>query len=436
MNIKLKISSYQDKKMLSNVYFDLMDTNYRKKIKSDLYVNRLNFTLNKIGQGDSNYISKNILLEKIKKQRQLTINNFKIGVWKLSECENYLRKGVEIKSIKEFIRENFKHISIFTKNDYLNTVGVYKKHLKIERTIYLRDLSTENLLLFKTNTLFNGLKISSINSYLKKLKVIVNKAHSKNLIINKNIFSKNLIEKEESKKVERKEIAISKIEEGIFKSESIYDIQAIAFFITMIIFKGMKPIEMVRYNYLENSNLTNEKYVTYNSKGINKYIKFNENTFRLIRVLKMSLHFTHFEKSSEILAPYNNVYEIFNQSVSTKIKNHKNIWNIYQKKIKNLIGCNYTMANRIYINYINNLEISNNARQILIGNKDGKNVIFDQNNPLRDQIKSAENKLMQDFQLGKLVALIENKMNLLGIDNAEKIKWERPIDFIKTLSNS
>ena len=110
MNIKLKISSYQDKKMLSNVYFDLMDTNYRKKIKSDLYVNRLNFTLNKVGQGDSNYISKNILLEKLKKQRLLTIDNFKIGVWKLSDCENYLRKGVEIKSVKEFIR---KTLSIF-----------------------------------------------------------------------------------------------------------------------------------------------------------------------------------------------------------------------------------------------------------------------------------------------------------------------------------
>ena len=137
-----------------------------------------------------------------------------------------------------------------------------------------------------------------------------------------------------------------------------------------------------------------------------------------------------------MLAPYNNVYEIFNQSVSTKIKKHKNIWNIYQKKIKNLIGCNYTMANTIYINYINSLEISNNAREILIGNKDGKNIIFDQNSPLRDQIKSAENKLMEDFQLGKLVALIENKMNLLGIVNAEKTKWERPIDFIKTLSNS
>ena len=436
MNIKLKISNYQDKNKLSNVYFDLMDTNYRKKIKSELYVDSLNFTLNKVGQGDSNYISKNILLEKLEKQRLLTIDNFKLGVWKLSDCENYLRKGVEIKSIKDFINENFKNVSIFTKNDYLNTVGVYKKHLKIERTMYLRDLNIENLLLFKTSTLFNGLKISSINSYLKKLKVIVNKAHSKNLIINKNIFSKNLIEKEESKKVKGKEIDISKIEIGIFKSESIYDIQAIAFFITMIMFKGMKPIEMVRYSYLESSDLANEKYVSYSSKGVNKYIKFSENTFRLIRILKTSLHFTHFEKSPEMLAPYNNVYEIFNQSVSTKIKKHKNIWNIYQKKIKNLIGCNYTMANTIYINYINSLEISNNAREILIGNKDGKNIIFDQNSPLRDQIKSAENKLMEDFQLGKLVALIENKMNLLGIVNTEKTKWERPIDFIKTLSNS
>ena len=204
MNIKLKISSYQDKNKLSNVYFDLMDTNYRKKIKSDLYVNSLKFTLKGVEQGDSNYISKNILLEKLKKQRLLTIDNFKLGVWKLSDCENYLRKGVEIKSIKDFINENFKNVSIFTKNDYLNTVGVYKKHLKIERTMYLRDLNTEKLLLFKTNTLFNGLKISSINSYLKKLKVIVNKAHSKNLIINKNIFSKNLIEKEGFKKVKRK----------------------------------------------------------------------------------------------------------------------------------------------------------------------------------------------------------------------------------------
>ena len=66
MNIKLKISSYLDKNKLSNVYFDLMGINYRKKIKSDLYVNSLNFTLKGVEQGDSNYISKNILLEMLK----------------------------------------------------------------------------------------------------------------------------------------------------------------------------------------------------------------------------------------------------------------------------------------------------------------------------------------------------------------------------------
>jgi hypothetical protein len=178
--------------------------------------------------------------------------------------------------------------------------------------------------------------------------------------------------------------------------------------------------------------------VTYNSKGVKKYIKFSESTFKLIRVLKISLHFTHFEKSPEMLAPYNNEYEIFNQSVSKKIKRHKNLWNIYQKKIKKLIGCNYTMAKTIYINYINNLEVSHKAREILIGNKYGGNVIFDLKNPLRDQINNTENKLIQDFQLGKLVALIENKMTLLGVVNSENknTKWKRPIDFIKIISNS
>ena len=440
MNIKLKISTYQNKNNLSNIYFNLIDTNYRKKIKSDLYINRTNYTKNKVQGGDPNHISKNILLEKLKKQRVLAIDNFKLGKWQLSDCENYLKKGVEIKSIIDFIKENFENISIFTKNDYLNTVGVYRKHLKIERTIYLRDLNTENLNTFKTNTLFNGLKISSINSYLKKLKVIVNKAHSKNLIINKNIFSENLIEKGCPKKIKEKEITLTTIEEGIFKAESIYEIQAIAFFITMIMFKGMKPIEMVKYKQLNIANKTNEKdkYVTYNSKGVKKYIKFSESTFKLIRVLKISLHFTHFEKSPEMLAPYNNEYEVFNQSVSEKIKRHKNLWNIYQKKIKKLIGCNYTMANTIYINYINNLEVSHKAREILIGNKYGGNVIFDLKNPLRDQINNTENKLIQDFQLGKLVALIENKMNLLGIVNSENknTKWKRPIDFIKIISDS
>ena len=83
MNIKLKISTYQDKNNLSNIYFNLIDTNYRKKIKSDLYINRTNYTKNKVQGGDPNHISKNILLEKLKKQRVLAIDNFKLGKWRL-----------------------------------------------------------------------------------------------------------------------------------------------------------------------------------------------------------------------------------------------------------------------------------------------------------------------------------------------------------------
>ena len=438
MNISIKTSAYINKNGLSNIYFDLADTKYRKKIKSDLYVRFNNYTYNKISEIEPNHISKKILLEKIKKQRSLALNNYNLGKWKISDCEKYLKKGVEIQSIKDFVNNNFNSVSMFTKNDYLNTIGVYKKHLEIDRTLYLKDLNKENLLLFKTNTLYSGVKISSINSYLKKLKVIVNKAHLKNMIIDKNIFTNNLIEKTDKKEIEEKIINLNDIEKGIFNAENIYELQAIAFFITMIIFKGMTPIEMVKYKRMNISDMTNPKdgYISYTSKGIKKIVKFNENIFKLIRAIKVSLYYTHFKKNPEMLAPYNNEYEIFNIGISKDIKKHKNLWNIYQKKIKKLIGCSFRMTNTIYINFINDLEISYKARQILIGCKNDDDNIFNLKEPIRTQINSAEDKMQIKFQLGKLIALIENKMNLLGIINIEtrNKKWQRPIDFIKNIS--
>ena len=120
-----------------------------------------------------------------------------------------------------------------------------------------------------------------------------------------------------------------------------------------------------------------------------------------------------------------------------EIKKHKNLWNIYQKKIKKLLGCNYKMANTLYVNYIDDLEISQNVRNILVGKNDGQEVVFDIENPLRNQINEVENRLIQDFKIGGLIALVENRMNLLGVlaSESKNTNWQRPIDFIKTISS-
>ncbi len=439
MNILIKISSYKNKNNLSNIYFYIKDTNYRKKIKSELYVNKDNYAKGEISKAETNNISKNILLEKLKLHKVEALKNLKSGIWKLPQCEKYLRKGVEIQSVRSFVNKNFKDVSIFTKRDYLNTIGVFKKHLELNRELYLKDLNRKNLVQFKTNTLFNGIKVSSVNAYLKKLKVIVNKAIKQDLIVNDRIFDKNLIEKNSKQEVNNVKINVNDIEQAIFISKDIYELQAISLFITMIIFKGMTPIEMVKYKHLKTSNFLNpnDNYIVYKSKGINRYVKFNQNIFKLIQTIKTSLHFTHFNKSPDVLAAYNNEYEIFNLSISQEIKKHKNLWNIYQKKIKQLIGFSFRMANIIYIDFVNNIEISHQAREILVGNIDASEVILDQENVLNDQINGVQNKMEAEFQLGKLIALIENKMVLLGVKNLDvkNKKWQTPIDFIKNISN-
>ena len=440
MRILIKISTYKNKNNLSNIYFDIKSTNYRKKIKSELYVNKNNYTKDEISNVEINHISKNILLKKLKFHKDKALDNLKSGKWELSQCEKYLKNGVEVHSIESFINKNFNDVSIFTKKDYLNTIGVFRKHLVLNKEVYLKDLNRENLVKFKANTLFNGIKISSVNAYLKKLKVIVNKASKQDLIVNKKIFDNNLIEKANKKESEKRKININDIEKAIFSSKDIYDLQAISFFITMIIFKGMSPIEMVKYRHLKTSSVSNSKenYIVYKSKGINRFVKFNENIFKLIQTIKISLYFTHFNKNPELLAAYNNEYEIFNLNISQQIKKHKNLWNIYQKKIKQLIGASFRAANTIYIDFINTIEISHQAREILIGKIDGYEIIFDKENAINNQLNGVQNKMEVEFQLGKLIALIENKMALLGVKNLDDkdVRFQTPLDFIKNISNA
>ena len=306
MRILIKISSYRNKNNLSNIYFDIKGTNYRKKIKTELYVNKDNYIKGGISKTESNHISKNILLEKLKLQKIKALENLNSGKWKLSQCEKYLKNGIEVKSIESFINKNFNDVSIFTKKDYLNTIGVFRKHLEINRELYLKDLNRENLVQFKANTQFNGIKISSVNAYLKKLKVIVNKARKQDLIVNNKIFDNNLIEKTNKKESTVRKIKVTEIEKAIFNSKDIYELQAISLFIAMIIFKGMTPIEMVKYKHIKTSSITNsnDNYIVYKSKGINRFVKFNENIFKLIQIIKTSLYFTHFDKNPEILAAY------------------------------------------------------------------------------------------------------------------------------------
>ena len=94
-----------------------------------------------------------------------------------------MKKGIDIYSVEEYVKTDFsKNKSLITANDYLNVVKVFKKHLK-KANIHFNDILDENTLFeFKYTAEKKGLKISSINSYIKKMAVIMNQAYKDSMI--------------------------------------------------------------------------------------------------------------------------------------------------------------------------------------------------------------------------------------------------------------
>jgi len=435
MIIKIKISNYIDKNQLSNVYYELSLKNYIKKIKSSLYVNKKNYNSKYISitKGDNKYLVKNIVLKKIIESKSKAIENYKSGLWNLEECEKYLKIGLEIYSVKKYIEESFNNLSIFTKKDYFNTVSVYKKHLDFKEDINISDFNRENLLKFKQNLLFSGLKVSSINAYFKKIKVIVNKAYSDGHIIKKDIFENTML-KEENHRLNKNIISLKNIETAINKSANIYEIQTILFFLISIIFKGIRPIDIIKYKKIEKEQadprcIKNYNYISYSYFNKEIVVRIDDTTKKIIKVLKNLLYITHQKKDKLILSSFNKEYEIFNPIIALKVSKHKNLWNIYQRNLKKILGCNFRMANRIYKNELDKLEISKNTRDVILG----RSLII--NKDLIHKVFNAENVLLENLQLNNLFAIIENKIKILGLENSLNYSnLSKPVELIRRIS--
>jgi len=436
MRIKIKISNYVDQNQLSNVYYELSIKNYIKKIKSSLYVNKKNYSSKIISiiKDDNTHITKNIILKKLFESKSKTIKNYKSGQWNIQECEKYLKIGLELYSVKKYIDESFNHLSIFTKKDYINTVNVYKKHLDFKEDINIRDFNYENLLKFKQNLLYSGLKASSINSYIKKIKVIVNKAYKDGRIIKRDIFE-NIMLKENNHSINKNILSLKNIETAINKTTNIYELQSILFFLISIIFKGIRPIDLIKYRKIDktqqnNHGIGNYNYIAYNYFNKEVVVRIDDTTKKIIKLLKNLIYITHQKKDKLIVSSFNKQYEIFNPNIALEVSRHKNLWNIYQRNLKKILGCNFRMAKRIYKNELDKIEISKKTRDIILGNS---SII--KNKELIQKVFSAENIILENLQIKNLFAIIENKIKILGLENSlDYSNISKPIGLIRKIT--
>ena len=454
MNILLKKSNYTTKQGKSAILFDCFSGKYRKKINTNVYVpaNSYQENINLIRKSDPRHVSLNIALKKLEEKKNIALESYKEEKWTNEELENFLKSGIELYSLDEYVMHQFgKNKSTVTHKDYINVIKVFKKYLYRQNKIQFEEiLDSQALLTFKMNALINDLKQSSINSYVKKLKVIMNTAYRDGYISERFIIPTSIIEEVVPEKKEI--IRYQEIEEGIAKIENINQAQAIALFLLMLSCKGMYPADVMNYIKIDKSEPDelliksifekDSEYLKYKKSKKShkyKYVRINHGIKKLIGLLKITFHITHYKKYSDILAPYNDPYHIFAIDINKSNNTYKNLWNFYQKMIKSTLNYSFTTARDSFNIILEEQEMTNQTRKILTGDVSYKELTQISSLKLveaKEKMRDIEDEINREFRIIDLAEILINKIKLIGYDLEElKLKkWDTPKAFIQSIN--
>ena len=449
MNIKITKSSYKTKENKRAIIYDCSAKNYRKKINTGVFIEEEQFE----NPETPTSISLNITLEKLRNKRKDALIKYYENNWSTSELESYLKKGIDIYSVEEYVKTDFtKNKSLITANDYLNVVKVFKKHLK-KANIHFNEIIDENTLFeFKYTAEKKGLKTSSINSYIKKMAVIMNRAYKDGMINKRFVIPRLLIEKRQ-KSISAKSFNKEKFIRAVNKSQDVYQIQSLSIFLMLVICGGMTPSNLVNYKVIENKDqkdlvssiLYDEssvilKYRKSNKGEAKKYIKLCHIKIKIIELIKILFYITHYKKYPFILSPYSNYYSIFDFDIHKDHNLYRNFWNFYQMKIKENYNLKFSDAKNVYIEKLNEIEMNRNISDILFSRVNEADIISFQNtNNLQESIEKYEKEILDSFSASELIQVIKNRLIFLGIDltkiSLNNIKTPLSFsDFIQTIS--
>ena len=449
MNIKITKSSYKTKENKRAIIYDCSAKNYRKKINTGVFVEEEQFE----NPETPNSISLKITLEKIRNKKKDALIKYYENNWSTDDLESYLKKGIDIYSVEEYVKTDFiKNKSIITANDYLNVVKVFKKHLK-KANIHFNDILDENTIFeFKYTAEKKGLKISSINSYIKKMAVIMNAAHKDNLI-NKRFLIPRLIIDKRQKSIKSKYFDKEQFVKAVNKSEDLYQIQSLSIFLMLVICGGMTPSNLVNYKVIYNekqkdlvsSILYDEnsvilKYRKSNKGEVKRYIKLCHIKIKIIELVKTLFYITHQKKYPFIISSYSNYYSIFDFNIHKDHNLYRNLWNFYQMKIKENYDLKFSDAKSVYFQNLNEIEMNKAVSDILFSRVNESEIIsFQKTKNLQEGIEKYEKEILNSFSASELIQVIKNKLIFLGVDlsklSLNNIKTPLAFsEFIQTIS--
>ena len=302
---------------------------------------------------------------------------------------------------------------------------------------------------FKKNALESGVRATSVNSYFKKIKAISNDAYDNQVIFELPYFNKRLTIKGAERK-EVKALEKNKFKESINKANTIYEVQALCFWLLMFTTRGMYFADLVKFKAQklrndenEDTGLDNEytkfckdgyDYIVHNrSKNEGRssdrmIIRIDNDSMVLFKLLKRSVWCTHYDKRKK-LGLNEDTISIFGHNVDD-IETHKIACDVYQKKISKLVDSPFKSARQTFNNYARKLKISQDMRNVLLGHVN-TNIIkhYDDLSFLEDEVHKLHVKILNEYRVPMLVKSLEKRFAKLGYDfiNSEDIILEHSV---------
>ncbi len=451
MNIRLVISNYINQDGKSKVLFDCSENKYRKKIDTRVKVQNFQQIGLRLRENELDDFSfeKKILLKRLFEKAKSAIRKYHDLGWKYIELENFLKEPIYKYSVEHYVSEVFnKSRTIITSKDYLNVVNVFKKYLKKNTITFDFLLDPQNVLKFKFNAQKKNVKQTSINSYLKKMKIIMSQAKKDGIISTRFVFPTYVIEKS-SKVAVKPDYNIDEIISSVNQCKNIYQLQSLIIFIFLIANQGMNPSNLIDYQILNKNksnvikslildNEYNYLFFKKSKKGKSiKYVKINYQILRLLSTLKSLFHITHFKKYSEMLAPFTEKNKIFDFEINENYNFYKNFWNFYQKKLGEISNYTFSSAKPIFYDALEEIEMSRIISQIMFGDLPTETIIQSvEFKKIRENIELSENKVYEKLKLNELIAICNNKISILlemNIAEYSVNNCNNTVEFIKLM---
>tara|TARA_X000001036_G_scaffold392959_1_gene392139 strand:- start:746 stop:2131 length:1386 start_codon:yes stop_codon:yes gene_type:complete len=451
MNINITRSSYINKNHKTVIIFDCIENKYRKKISSGIQADKNIFKKGKIDPNTDfpMSISLGITLEKIRQKRDEALLKYKENKWTHLDLEQFLNSGINIYSIEEYVRNVISESrNKITANDYLNVVKAFKKHLK-KNNIHFKDiLEKANLYKFKLNAQRNGIKSSSLNSYLKKMGVIMNKAYRDGFLSEKFNIPKYLLEQrfQTEKKIDfnKNDLIYS-----INSCDDIYQVQSLSVFVLLMCCGGMNPSDLMNYKLVKKEDKKSlissilfdykNDYIKFkkSKKGDTyKYVKLCFRLKKIIEIVKSLYLITHYKKYPFILSSYTNENMIFKFDIYNKSNTYKNLWNFNQKKLREVYSIKFSDAKILYQKVLEEIEMTKSISDIMFANIKEVDILKLKNiSEIKEKTDKAGQEVLRKIGIDEITQVIINRLKFLNLDlNNFSFKYcKTPIEFTKIM---